>query len=190
MARINLLPWREWERERRQQEFLVNLVLVLAVAGSAVFAWGWTLDNSITHQGARNNKLNTAIVDLDRQIAEIRNLEKAREDLRSRMQVIQDLQGNRPAIVHVFDELVRTLSSGIHYTEVSMKSSQLTVNGFAESNNRISSLMRNLDGSGWFADPNLKNVKEDPGNPNYGAQASSFDLIFEQTAPNQDEEAE
>ena len=97
----------------------------------------------------------------------------------------QELQGNRPVIVRVFDELVRTLSKGVHYRKLSMNADQLVVQGTAESNNRISSLMRNLDESDWFAGPNLKSIKEDPTNIDYGEQASSFDLTFVQVNPNQ-----
>lgn len=187
MARINLLPWREWERERRQKAFLTNLAVVLAGAGLVVYLWGMQLDGSIAEQGGRNNLLAGEIAQLDAKIADIRDLRRQREELLSRMRVIQDLQGNRPVIVRVFDELVRTLSSGVHYMTVNMKAQDLAVNGFAESNNRISSLMRNLDGSDWFAKPNLKKIEEDPGNANYGAQASKFDLVFSQVGPLNDE---
>lgn len=191
MARINLLPWREWERERRQKEFLTNLAGVLVVAGLAVFGWGKLLDGRIDEQNQRNQILLTEISGLDAKIAQIANLRKEREELLARMRVIQDLQGNRPVIVRVFDELVRTLSSGVHYASVTMKEQELSVDGFAESNNRISSLMRNVDGSDWFAKPNLKNIKEDPKNTDYGAQASRFDLTFAQVGPQQgDEEGE
>lgn len=190
MANINLLPWREWERERRKKEFFTNLVGVLIVAGLAVFGWGSLLDGQIEEQNGRNQMLSGEIAALDTKIAQIANLRKEREELLARMRVIQDLQGNRPVIVRVFDELVRTLSSGVHYTSVTMKDQQLSVDGYAESNNRISSLMRNVDGSDWFARPNLKNIKEDPDNVDYGAQASRFDLTFAQVAPLQGDEEE
>ena len=99
------------------------------------------------------------------------------------MRVIQQLQGNRPIIVRVFDELVQTLSQGVHYTKLEMATGQLALEGVAESNNRISALMRNIDGSDWFADPNLKSIKEDDENRVYGAGASVFDLTFRQVNP-------
>lgn len=184
MARINLLPWREWEREQKKNEFLINLGLVLAAAGLVVLLWGWRLDSAADDQVARNQILQSEIAKLDEKIAEIRDLARQREELLSRMRVIQDLQGNRPVIVRIFDELVRTLSTGVHYGKLSMKDAQLSVNGIAESNNRISSLMRNLDSSDWFAKPNLKTIKEDPGNVDYGSQASTFELTFDQVNPN------
>ena len=80
------------------------------------------------------------------------------------MRVIQELQGNRPVIVRIFDELVRTLAKGVHFRNLKMEGNRLTLDGVAESNNRISTLMRNLDNSDWFANPNLKTIKEDPDN--------------------------
>lgn len=188
MAHINLLPWREWERERRKKEFLGNLAGVLVLGAAIVFAGGWMLDNNIEQQNARNNFMQTKIAELDTKIAEIAQLEQQRKDLEERMELIQELQGNRPVIVRIFDELVRTLSKGVHYQKLEMTQSGIKVAGTAESNNRISSLMRNLDESEWFQSPNLRSIKEDPDNSDYGAQASTFDLTFVQHNPNQVEE--
>ena len=185
MARINLLPWREWERERKQKEFLTSLAGVALFGLAVVFAAGFYLDSSIDNQRLRNQFMRDRIEVLDQKIAEIRNLRQKREQLLARMRVIQELQGNRPVIVRVFDELVRTLSKGVHYRNLTMTADQLAVEGTAESNNRISSLMRNLNDSDWFAGPNLKSIKEDPTNGDYGEQASSFDLTFVQVNPNQ-----
>ncbi len=190
MARINLLPWREWERERRKKEFLVNLggVLVAGVALVAVF--GWYLGGRIEDQESRNAYLQKEIAVLDQKIAEIRDLQKTRDELLARMRVIQELQGNRPVIVRVFDELVRTLAKGVHFRSLAMQGNRLSVEGVAESNNRISTLMRNLDNSDWFASPNLKSIKEDPQNSDYGPQASTFNLTFVQTHPTTTAEGE
>ncbi|MCZ6710794.1 MAG: PilN domain-containing protein [Gammaproteobacteria bacterium] len=190
MARINLLPWREWERERRQKEFLTNLGGILVVGLVLIFSGGLMLDRAVEQQNGRNQFLQRHIDDLDRQIAEIRDLRKTKDELLSRMQVIQELQGNRPVIVRVFDEIVRTLAKGVHYRELSMVETKLSVHGTAESNNRISSLMRALDKSDWFAQPNLTTIKEDPTNSDYGEQASTFDLTFVQVNPNLQVEGE
>lgn len=184
MARINLLPWREWERERKRKEFFGNLAGVLVAAAGIVLLFGLYLDGRIEAQQERNAFLESEISELDRKIAEIENLQKTRNELLARMRVIQELQGNRPVIVRIFDELVRTLAKGVHFQELKMQGNRLTVAGVAESNNRISSLMRNLDNSEWFANPNLKTIKEDPDNSDYGAQASTFNLTFVQTNPN------
>ena len=190
MANINLLPWREWERERKKKEFLAQLVGVLVVAVLLVFGFGQFLDNNIDSQNGRNDFLERKIKDLDSKIAEIRDLRSQREDLLARMRIIQELQGNRSVIVRVFDQLVNTLAKGVHYTELAMIGPALEVAGVAESNNRISALMRNVDGSEWFASPNLKSIKEDPENVDYGEQASRFDLGFVQINPTNAEEEE
>ena len=188
MAHINLLPWREWERERKKKEFLGNLAGVVVLGAVLIFAGGFVLDNNVDHQNARNNFLQGKITELDTKIAEIAELEQQKKDLEERMALIQELQGNRPVIGRVFDELVRTLSKGVHYDELEMTAGNLKVSGIAESNNRISSLMRNLDESEWFQSPNLRSIKEDPDNSDYGPQASTFDLTFVQHNPNKSEE--
>ncbi|HET6473553.1 MAG TPA: PilN domain-containing protein [Pseudomonadales bacterium] len=180
MARINLLPWREWERERKKNEFLVRLGGSFVVGLLLVLAGGWYLDHSIQNQNARNQFIKDKITILDQQIAEIRDLRAKREQLLARMRVIQELQGNRPVIVRVFDELVRTLAKGVYFTSVQLKDHTLSIDGTAESNNRISSEMRNLDGSQWFKEPNLKGIKE---NADAGAQASNFQMTVVQTSP-------
>ncbi len=190
MANINLLPWREWERERKQKEFLTQLGGVLVVGVFLIIGAGTFLDNSIKGQEGRNEFLQGKIKVLNQKIAEIQMLRKQREDLLARMRVINELQGNRPVIVRVFDEVVQTLAKGVHYKSLQMDAGTLSVKGVAESNNRISALMRNLDGSDWFTKPNLKGIKEDPQNSDYGAQASTFDLSFVQTSPTKSEEEE
>ena len=184
MANINLLPRREWERERRQKEFLLQIGAVLVVGVLLVVGAGAYLDNSIESQEGRNKFLKTKITLLDERIAEISELRKQREDLLARMRVIQALQGNRPVIVRVFDQVVQTLAKGVHYRAVKYRGTKLDVDGVAESNNRISALMRNIDGSDWFTQPNLKGIKEDTTNSNYGEQASTFNLSFAQINPN------
>ncbi|MEM8766904.1 MAG: PilN domain-containing protein [Pseudomonadota bacterium] len=188
MAHINLLPWREWERERKKKEFLGNLAGVFVLGAFIVLGYGFMVDNNIENQNDRNRMLEDEIAKLDTKIAEIAQLEQQRKDLEERMALIQELQGNRPVIVRVFDEMVRTLSKGVHYQKLEMASGNIKVEGTAESNNRISSLMRNLDESEWFASPNLRSIKEDPENSDYGAQASTFDLTFVQHDPNKSEE--
>jgi len=104
------------------------------------------------------------------------------------MRIIQELQGNRPIIVRVFDEVVQQLSKGVHFYTLAMEGTVLSASGVAESNNRISTLMRNLDGSDWFTKPNLKSIQEDPENADYGDQASAFELTFLQSTAKKAEE--
>ncbi len=181
MAQINLLPWREWQREQKQREFLINLLLVALLAAGAVYAITAYLDGNLSHQQARNRYVESQLTVLDSKIVQIKQLRDERENLLARMRVIQQLQGNRPVIVHVFDDLVRTLAGGVFFNKLSMDGSNITVSGIAESNNRVSDLMRRLDDSEWFADPNLKSIKE---NAAFGSQASNFNLTVRQVNPN------
>lgn len=173
MAHINLLPWREERRQELRKEFLVIL------AGTAVFALvvllianrvysGW-----IDNQNNRNAYLQRNIDELSNQVKEIKELEAKRRQLIDRMKVIQDLQGTRPLVVHVFDELVRTLPDGVFYQSLARTDKQVEIAGAAESNNRVSSLMRQLDKSDWFENPNLTSVQAAP---EYGDQASAFKM--------------
>lgn len=182
--KINLLPWREELREQRKKEFLNILVGVLLLAGVIVFGIDRFYNDAIDTQTARNNFLEKEIQVLDERIAEIKLLQQKRQELLSRMQVIQDLQGNRPIIVRVFDELARKLSDRVFYTDVQMNGKKLAIRGIAESNNRISSQLRNFDESDWFAGPNVTEIKADPG---FGPQASQFTLSVEQSAPKKEE---
>ena len=116
MARINLLPWREQLREERKQRFLVSLAGVLIVAAGAVFLGDQLLNAAIEHQNARNGFIKKEIAVLDARIKEISELKTRRQQLLERMKIIQDLQGNRPIIGRVFDQLVRTLPDGVYFT--------------------------------------------------------------------------
>ncbi len=171
MATINLLPWRDELREEQKKEF-ISVIAVFALVGIAiVLAWKFILDGQISYQESRNQYLKTHIAELDKKVKEIDNLKKQKADLVERMDVIQSLQGDRPVIVYIYDEIVRTLPDGVFYHKIVRKGSQLTLEGTAESNNRVSSLMRQLDSSEWFDGPVLNNVKA---NDKYGEQANTF----------------
>jgi len=187
MAKINLLPWREWERERKKNEFLTQLGIVMVFALVLVMGAGVFLEGLIENQQDRNKYVQNRITVMNERIAEISKLREERAVMLSRMQVIQELQGNRPIIVHIFDDLARTLAKGVHYTKVAMAGTGLSLDGIAESNNRISSLMRNLDGSDWFSSPNLKGIRE---NSSQGEQASTFQMSAVRVNPRQAAEEE
>lgn len=180
MANINLLPWREERRQELKQEFLVVLGGVAGFALLLLFLANSLVDGAISAQQGRNSYLQTQIDELSLQVNEIKEMEKKRRELLDRMKVIQELQGNRPVIVRIFDELVRTLPDGVFYSQLTRKNNSVELAGIAESNNRISSLMRKLAGSDWFADPNLDSVTA---NPDYGEQASDFGLSFNISTP-------
>lgn len=159
MARINLLPWREQLREERQRQFLIILAGIFFGACAILFLVDEFLTGAIEQQTARNTVLRNGISVLDKSIAEISTLRTRRQELLARMKTIQDLQGNRPVIAHVFDQLVRTLPDGVYFTSLRMTKQTIAISGAAESNNRVSTLMRNLDGSDWLTAPNLAEVK-------------------------------
>jgi type IV pilus assembly protein PilN len=153
MAQINLLPWREERRQQLKKDFLISIALVLALGAAAVLLADRVVNGQIDYQNARNQYLTEHIKELDKMVAEIKELERRRNQLIERMRVIQELQGNRPIIVRVMDQLVRTVPDGVFYRSLSTKGSKITINGVAESNNRVSSLMRQLDASDWLANP-------------------------------------
>ena len=182
--KINLLPWREELREEKKQEFVRVLVGVVIVAAGIIFVIDRFYNGEIDGQVARNKFLGDEIKVLEDKIEEINNLQTQRNQLLARMRVIQDLQGNRPVIVRVFDELARNLTDDVFYTRVVLKGVHLNVSGVAESHNRISSQLRNFDESIWFTKPNVTEIQADT---NYGPQASQFKLTVDQTTPKEEE---
>lgn len=181
MARINLLPWREQLREERKQRFLVALAGVLVISAGLVFLGGQYLNGAIEQQTARNEFVRKEIAVLDARIKEISELKTRRAQLLERMKIIQDLQGNRPIIGRIFDQFVRTLPDGVYFSELKMEGKSIAITGAAESNNRVSNLMRNLESSDWLELPNLTEVKA----VTAGAvdQANVFKLSVQQTKP-------
>ena len=186
MARINLLPWREQLREERKQRFLVTIVGVLIVAGGIVFLADQYLNATITQQNARNDFIRNEISALDSRIKEISELKTRRQQLVERMKIIQDLQGNRPIAARVFDQLVRTLPDGVYFADVKMTGKSISIEGAAESNNLVSSLMRNQDSSDWLTAPNLTEVKAVSADKL--DQANTFKLTVQQTLPKDQDE--
>ena len=180
MARINLLPWREERRAALQKQFLVVLAGMAVFGALLVFLCDRYVSALIEHQNGRNSYLQQHIAELNRQVAEIRELEKRRAQLLERMEIIQGLQGKRPVIVRIFDEAVRTMPDGAYFLDMTRSGENIKVSGKAESNNRVSSLMRKLDSSLWFKDPNLTSVKAAP---DFGEQGSQFQLSFKITSP-------
>ena len=184
MANINLLPWREARRQKRKQQFLIGLGATLAGAALSVLLWDVTVTSQIDYQQSRNQYLRSQIAVLDQEVAEIRDLQRKRNQLIERMRVIQALQGNRPVIVRLLDQLVRTVPDGVFYTSLETKANVVSIEGVAESNNRVSSLMRRLDASDWLEKPNLDAVETAP---DYGDQATTFKLTVNLQLPEEEE---
>lgn len=180
MPRINLVPWREAERKRKRQEFGVAFVAALLVAGLLAFVVSWQMQSAIDGQTARNEYLKGEIATLDKQIAEILDLEKRKEALRARINVIEQLERSRPEIVHVFDQVVRTLPDGIYLTSIKQTERKLQVKGVAQSSTRVASYMRNIDASEWLTDPSL-DILETKGGA--GDTGSEFTLNATQKNP-------
>jgi len=178
--KINLLPWREELREEKKQEFLKILIGVLLLAATMIFGVDRFYNGHIDTQLARNSYMGKEINVLEERIEEIQALQQKRNELLARMKVIQELQGNRPVIVRLFDEMARRLADRVYFTSLSVQGKSITVDGVAESNNRISSQLRNFDESDWFEKPNVTGIVADPGN---GPQASRFKLMVQQSTP-------
>jgi type IV pilus assembly protein PilN len=159
MPRINLLPWRQQERQRRQKEFgLFSIGAVLAAAAVTLFT-SFGVSSAIERQRERNELLKTEIAELDRQITEILGLEAQKARLQARIEVIERLQRSRPEVVHVFDQLVRTLPEGVYLTSVKQTDKRLELKGVAQSSTRVSTFMRNIEASPWLQDPQLQVVE-------------------------------
>ena len=161
MARINLLPWRLELRKQRQQEFMAIVLAVAGIAVGIVLFAHMALSRQVGDQLERNSYIRAEIATLDTKIKEIDELQKRREQLLSRMKVIQDLQGHRPIIVRVFDEFVRAMPDGVYFRTLERKGDIFSIVGVAESANQVSGLMRNLDASQWFKNTVLSNVAAD-----------------------------
>lgn len=184
MAKINLLPWREELRKQRQQEFLSILAVLAIAAGAIVWFFNGYIDGQLKAQNQRNAFIKKERSVLDAQITEIEELKDKKAQLLERMELIQNLQGNRPIIVRLFDEFARTVPDDLYFTKVEINGVSAKISGKAKSNNRVAALMRNLDGSDWFASPNLISVKAEEGGYN------SFEVTMVQTEPKKKQEGE
>jgi len=160
MPRINLLPWREEERKVRRREFMIaaGAAVVAAVIVSGI---GKVVYSSwIDAQTEKNNLLRKEIVQLDSEIADIQDLENRKQRLVARMEIIEKLQRKRPEIVHLFDELVRTVPDGVYLTSIKqIPPRKLEIRGVAQSSTRVSTFMRNIDSSTWMDNPELQVVE-------------------------------
>lgn len=155
MAHINLLPWREEERRRKKKEFysvVAGSAVLMAVIGLATHIF---IAGMIDFQAARNEFLQAEIRMVDAKIKEIQELETKKEQLISRMRIIERLQSNRPEVVHLFDELIRVVPEGLYIQSLEQKAKKLTIKGQAQSNARVSAFMRALEESEWFTAPAL-----------------------------------
>jgi type IV pilus assembly protein PilN len=164
MARINLLPWRAERRKARQKEFISMLGLAAlggVLASFLIVSW---YNARIGNQNGRNEYLRSEITKVDTQIKEIEELDKKKGKLLARKEVIEQLQANRSQMVHLFDSLVKTIPDGVTLTSIKQEGEILTLGGRSQSNARVSTYMRNLEGSGWMTNPDLNVIEAKAGN--------------------------
>ncbi len=159
MAKINLLPWREELRQERQRHFYMSLGGTALVAGALLLGVIMLFNGWIEGQEDRNSYLQAEIRALDRKIVQIEELESTREHLLSRKNVVEELQANRNLMVHLFDQLVRTVPEGLRLTSVQQRGPRLTINGLTQSSARVSTYLRNLESSHLFRNPDLSIVE-------------------------------
>ncbi|MDK9723438.1 MAG: PilN domain-containing protein [Sterolibacteriaceae bacterium MAG5] len=159
MIRVNLLPWREERRKARRQQFFA-LAGVMAVLAGVIWFMGYGVINGyIGTQDDKNNFLKREIAGLDKEIAEIKRLKEQTDSLLSRKRIIESLQANRTEPVHLFNELARQVPDGVYLKWIKQTGDKINLVGYAQSNARVSSLMRNLEDSPVMERPGLVEIK-------------------------------
>lgn len=158
-ARINLLPHREMRRKQQQQQFFIMLGVVVAIGAAIWFSVHTYLDGVHANQEARNKYLEGEIAKVDKEIAEINKLKEQIASLLKRKQVVETLQSNRAEVVHLLDQLVRQLPDGMYLKTVKQQGTKVTINGFTQSQARVSTLMRNMESSQYLQNANLVEIK-------------------------------
>jgi type IV pilus assembly protein PilN len=155
MAKINLLPWRAERRREREREFYMMLGAAALAAVAVLFVWWFWMGQRLDNQDARNTYLKGEIKQLDGQLAEIKELDKTKSKLLARKQIIEQLQASRSQMVHLFDELVRTIPDSVRLNSLKQAGDILTLQGTAQSNASVANYMRNLDNSKWLTHSDL-----------------------------------
>lgn len=180
MPRINLLPWREAERKKRQRDFGVAMAGAVVFAAICLMATMFVYNQMIDNQKARNDRLTAEIAELEKSIAEIDGLERQKERLLARMEIIDQLQMSRPEIVHLFDEMARQMPEGVYLKNIQQTGSSVEIRGIAQSSTRVSALMRQIDQSEWMADPEVERVET---TTDGGARQAEFIVKLKQVHP-------
>ncbi len=187
MAKINLLPWRE---ERRQQQTKEYYILLGLAAGLALLVFGlayYYFDQSTKFQNKRNAFMTAEIAKLDKQIEEIEQLEAKKASLIARQEVIEELQANRTQMVHLFDELVKTIPNGVFLEKITQQGTLISMEGYSQSHSRVSDYMRRLDDSVWFNVTDLDYIKADD---TLGTHEQKFKLSVRLVNPNRQKDTD
>jgi len=187
MPSINLLPWREAERKKRQRDFGVAMGGAVVAGIAVVMLTMLAYSQMISNQNSRNDRLTSEIVELEKSIAEIDGLERQKERLLARMEIIEELQKSRPEIVHLFDEMVRQLPEGVYLTGMKQTGSSVEIRGVAQSSTRVSALMRQIDASGWMGDPKVGRIETKQSG---ASRQSEFMVNLKQKRDNSEEDME
>ncbi|EIJ42926.1 Tfp pilus assembly protein PilN [Beggiatoa alba B18LD] len=159
MANINLLPWRETLKREREIRFLIITGIALAIAGIIVLSVHLFMEGEIAYQQSRNDYIQSEINIVKKQIDEIKELEIKKAALIERMNVIQQLEASRPLSVRLMDEMVLRVPEGIYFTTMTQKQDIITIEGVAQSDARVSSLMRQLDSSPYLTNPTVEFIE-------------------------------
>lgn len=155
IIRVNLLDWRAKRREQRKKQFAAILGGAALAGGVVTLAVVAVFQTQLTHQNERNDLLRNEIRQMEVKIKEIKDLEKVRQDLVARTEVIEKLQHSRAETVHFFDDLASTVPDGVYLTGVTQRGTDAQIDGVAESNGRVSTYIRNLEAAAWLHDPRL-----------------------------------
>ncbi|MEO6799667.1 MAG: PilN domain-containing protein [Rhodanobacter sp.] len=159
MAHVNLLPWRAERRKQREREFYMQLAAAFVIAVLVLFLWIFWMNQRIDNQNDRNTYLQTEIKQLDVRIAKIKDLEKVREHLLARKQIIEQLQADRSQMVHLFDELVKTIPTSARLTAMKQNGQSMSLDGVAQSNASVAEYMRNIETSPWMGHADLRKTE-------------------------------
>ena len=175
MAHVNLLPWREQQRQHQKQQYLMGLVAVAAIVVLIFWFIGQAIDQQINHQNSRNQFLEREIGLLDAQIADIKNIKESKNAIEQRMALIEQLQASRNVAAIIFDELAKIVPVGVTFQSMKRIGNKLEIEGISDSNNRLSDFMRSLDNSDVFVGAELSSIKADT---NASRAISTFTLTF------------
>lgn len=178
MIRINLLPHRELARAARRRQFTTLLGIAVAAGVLVVVLGHSVIAARQSTQEARNTYLDQEIAKLDTQISEIKKIREQTQALLARKQVVETLQSNRTEVVHLFDQMIRLLPDGLYLKSFKQAGDVVTISGYTQSSARVSTLMRNLDGSPWFESAALVEIKAATVN---NLRANEFVLNVKQT---------
>ncbi|MFT5276655.1 MAG: type IV pilus assembly protein PilN [Glaciecola sp.] len=175
MAHVNLLPWREAQRQRHKKQYITSLVAISVAVLLVFWMLGEVIEQQVRNQNSRNNFLEQQIGVLDTQIERIKDIRSTKSEIAQRMALIEQLQISKNVSPIVFDELTRIVPAGVSFEKMSRNGNLIEIVGISESNNRLSSFMRNLEQSEVFTSGELSSITADVSTSN---AVSDFKLTF------------